>query len=71
MRVPIKDGHYRTVGYVETDRHGRQRALNARFQTVGHFDPARNETRDARYMVVAHGNALSALIFRGSAVPLE
>ncbi|WP_304219608.1 hypothetical protein, partial [Phenylobacterium aquaticum] len=61
-RTPIKDRQYRTVGYVETDRHGRQRALNARYQTVGHFDPARNETRDARYRVVARGNVLSALI---------
>lgn len=63
MRAPIKDGQYRTVGYIETDRHGRQRALNARFQTVGHFDPTRNETRDFTYKVVARGNVLSALIW--------
>lgn len=62
MRVPIKDRQYRTVGYVETDRHGRQRALNARYQTVGHFDPVRNETRDARYSIVARGNVLAVLI---------
>lgn len=62
-RVTIKNSQYQTVGYVETDRHGRQRALNARFQTVGHFDPARNETRDSTYRVVARGNVLSALIW--------
>ncbi|HXA39906.1 MAG TPA: hypothetical protein VNW53_12970 [Phenylobacterium sp.] len=62
-RVPIRDGQFRTVGYVETDSHGRQRGLNARFQTVGHFDPARNETRDATYKVVGRGNVLAALIW--------
>lgn len=66
MRETIRDRQYRPVGYVDTDRHGRQRAFNARFQTVGHFDPARNETRDARYKVVARGNALAALIFNAS-----
>lgn len=63
MREAIRDGQYRTVGYVETDRDGKQRALNARYQTVGHFDPTRNETRDATYKVVARGNALAALIW--------
>jgi len=63
MRETIRDSQYRPVGYVETDSHGRQRALNSRFQTVGHFDPARNETRDAAYKVVARGNALTALIW--------
>jgi hypothetical protein len=63
MRETIRDRQYRAVGYVDTDRNGRQRGLNANFQTVGHFDPVRNETRDARYKVVARGNALSALIW--------
>ena len=63
MRETIRDRQYQPVGYVDTDRHGRQRGLNARFQTVGHFDPARNETRDATYKVVARGNVLSALIW--------
>ena len=39
--------------------------MNAGFQTVGHFDPARNETRDAAYKVVARGNVLAALIWGG------
>lgn len=63
MRETIRDRQYRAVGYVDTDRHGRQRGLNARFQTVGHFDPVRNETRDSAYKVVARGNVLATLIW--------
>jgi hypothetical protein len=63
LRVPIKDGQFRIVGYVDTEANGKQRGMNARFQTVGHYDPARNETRDSTYKVVARGNALSALIW--------
>jgi hypothetical protein len=63
MRASIKDGQFRTVGYIDTDSHGRQRALNARFQTVGYFDPVRNETRDSTYRVVGRGNVLAAFIW--------
>lgn len=63
MRETIRDRQYRLLGYIETDRRGRKRALNARFQTVGYFDPARNETRDAAYKLVARGDGLSALIW--------
>ena len=66
MRETIRDRQYRAVGYVDTDRHGRQRALNARFQTVGHFDPVRNETTDRWHKVIARGNVLAALIFGAS-----
>jgi hypothetical protein len=62
-RVPIKDGQFRIVGYVDTEANGKQRALNARYRIVGHYDPATNETKDATYRIVARGNALAALIW--------
>lgn len=42
---------------------GTQRAFSASYQTVGHFDPATNETKDASYGIVARGNTLAALIW--------
>lgn len=62
-RVALKDARYQIVGYIETSGDGRQQGLNARYRVVGYFDPLRNETKDARYRVVSHGNTLSALIF--------
>ena len=62
-RQVLKDARYRIVGYIDSTSDGRQKGLNARYEVVGHYDPARNETKDARFRVVARGNALSALVF--------
>jgi hypothetical protein len=62
MRAVIRDSRYRVVGYIDTDRDGRQRAMNARCETVGFYDPVRKVTKDAKCRVVGYGNVLSALL---------
>lgn len=34
-RVALKDAHYRVVGYIDTERDGKQRALDATYRVVG------------------------------------
>ncbi len=62
MRAVIRDNRCRIVGYIDTDRHGKQKASNARCQTVGYYDPVRGVTKDAKDRVVGYGNVLSALL---------
>lgn len=61
-RQPIRDGRYRIIGYIDTAPDGKQKALNAQYRIVGYFDPVRNETKDARYNIIARGNVLAALV---------
>ena len=49
----MKDDHLRIVGYVETARDGKQRALDSRFRIVGYYDPASDQTKDARFGLFA------------------
>lgn len=61
-RETLKDAHSHTIGFIDTDAKGKQTARNARFTTVGYYDPRTNATIDAHFRRVSSGNALSALI---------
>lgn len=58
----IKDAQGLTLGRIITDAAGRQRAVNARGLTVGHYDPKTDRTTDSRGLKVTQGNALAALV---------
>ncbi len=63
-RMEIKDRSYRIVGYIDTDRDGKQTALDASYRHVGYYDPRTNQTKDASYRIIGTGNQLSSLIHR-------
>lgn len=63
-RREIKDDHYRTLGYIETDSSGKEVAKDSHYKVLGYFDPKRNETTDSHYKVLAKGNILSGLIYQ-------
>ncbi|MGW5840025.1 hypothetical protein ACWFZ6_18640 [Methylorubrum extorquens] len=62
-RERIKDRYQRTLGFIETQSNGKQRALDAKGQTLGFFDPHQGTTKDAAQRTIAHGNVLASLIF--------
>ena len=62
-RQAFKDKNFRTIGYIDTDSTGRQKALDAGFRTLGYFDPKQNKTVDAGFRMIALGNVLSGLIY--------
>lgn len=59
----IKDRYQRTLGYIETQPTGKQRALDANRRTLGFYDPQQDITKDAHHRTIAHGNVLASLIF--------
>jgi hypothetical protein len=65
-RQTIWDNKNRALGYIEDTGGGKQRAIDARFRTLGTFDPRFNKTWDAHNRPVGDGNLLAALIFKGS-----
>ncbi|ACK81029.1 hypothetical protein [Methylorubrum extorquens] len=62
-RERIKDRYQRTLGFIETQSNGKQRALDAKGRTLGFFDPQQDTTKDAAQRTIAHGNVLASLIF--------
>lgn len=58
----IKDRYQRTLGYIETQSNGRQRALDASRRTLGFYNPHQDTTKDAHQRTIAHGNVLASLI---------
>jgi hypothetical protein len=62
-RQAIRDSRYNAIGYIEALGDGRQKALDARDNTLGYFDPKWNETTDSRYPLLARCNVLSGLIY--------
>jgi hypothetical protein len=62
-RKAIRDRNFRILGHIETMPDGRERALDSRFKTLGHYDPRRNITADANFQTIARGNVLSALVY--------
>lgn len=63
-RETIRDKNLRTIGYIETQSDGKQKALDANLRTLGHYDPRSNETRDANLRMIAKGNVLAGLIYK-------
>lgn len=61
----LKDAHFRTIGYIDTDARGKQTGKTAQFVTVGHYDPNTNWTTDRHFHRVSSGNTLAALICQG------
>ena len=47
---------------IDTGADGRQTGRDARFRTVGYYDPRSNITRDAQFRMVGTGNLLASLI---------
>lgn len=62
-RERIKDRDLQTLGFIETQSNGKQRALDANGRTVGFFDPQQGTTKDAVQRTIAHGNVLASLIY--------
>lgn len=62
-RERIKDRNLRTLGFIETQSNGKQRALDANGRTLGFFDPQQGTTKDAAQRTIAHGNVLASLIY--------
>ena len=58
----LQDSSYRTIGYIETEYDGRQVGKDASYRVVGYYYPQSNETKDACYCTVGHGNLLASLI---------
>jgi hypothetical protein len=58
----LKDSHHRVIGYIETKSDGSQVGKDAHYRIKGYFDPKTNQTKDAHYKVVGHGNLLASLI---------
>ena len=63
-RQTIKNAINHTIGYIEDVGHGKQKALDASFHTLGYYDPATNTTKDATHRTMGRGNQLMALIDR-------
>lgn len=61
-RQPLKDARYRTIGYIDMDRDGKQTGRDARYHIVGYYDPRTNLTKDVRFHTVGSGNLLAALV---------
>lgn len=58
----LKDAYFKTIGYIETDKNGKQTGKNAHFSTVGYYDPRTDRTTNSHFSVVAYGNTLASLI---------
>jgi hypothetical protein len=61
-RATLKDSHFRTIGFIDTDANGKQTPKNAQFTMVGYYDPRTNWTVDSNFRLVSCGNTLSSLI---------
>lgn len=61
-RETMKDAHFRTIGFIDTDSNGKQTARNAHFTTVGYYDPRTNWTTNSHFSRVSSGNTLASLI---------
>ncbi|MBC7285605.1 hypothetical protein [Hoeflea sp.] len=64
----IRDQNQRIIGYIDDFGliNDRQKATDARFNLLGHYDPHRNVTTDPRGGIVGRGNMLAALIDRAN-----
>jgi hypothetical protein len=58
----LRDAHFKTIGYIETDARGKQTAKTAQFVTLGYYDPGTNWTVDRHFCRVSSGNSLASLI---------
>jgi hypothetical protein len=61
-RHSLTDARNHIIGYIDTATDGKQTGKDARFHTVGYYDPRSGTTRDARHHLVGHGNLLASLI---------
>ncbi|NTW96698.1 MAG: hypothetical protein HGB31_08785 [Erysipelotrichaceae bacterium] len=61
-RKPLKDEHFKVIGYVETDPHGNQTLKDEHFKILGYYDPKTDYTKDEHFKVVGHGNILTSLL---------
>ncbi len=64
-RQTIKSRDFGTIGHIETLPDGRRIALDANFQILGYYFPDKGVTQDAGFRVVAKGDVLSGLIYKG------
>jgi hypothetical protein len=61
-RQTLTDARHHIIDYINTASDGKQTGKDARFHTVGYFDPRTDTTRDAQHHLVGHGNLLASLI---------
>ena len=58
----LKDANYRVIGYIETGSDGAQVIKNEAYQVLVYYDSRQNQTKNARYQVIGHGNLLTTLL---------
>lgn len=63
-RIALKDSSFKIIGYVDTDRDGKQTALDAHYKHIGYYDPRTDKTQDGSFRIIGSGNQLAALIHR-------
>ena len=61
----LKNAHFDTIGYIETDADGTQTGKDAHDNTVGYYRPGSDQTTDRLSNVVGYGNFLAALVVAG------
>lgn len=68
MRQTIRDESQRIIGYIDDFglTNDRQRATDAHFTLLGHYDPHRDVTTDSRGGIMGRGHMLVALIDRAN-----
>lgn len=64
-RQVVKDERLRTLGYIEQQPDGRLKAVNAKEETIGWYDPLRNLTLDADQRPLVLGDGLAELLLGG------
>lgn len=62
IQQKLTDAQNHIIGYIDTASDGKQTGKDARFHTVGYYDPRSNMTRDVRHHMVGHGDLLALLI---------
>jgi hypothetical protein len=63
-RQTLTDACNHIIGYIDTAADGKRTGKDARFHTVGYYDPRTNTTRDAQRHMAGHGNLQASLITR-------
>ncbi len=65
QRVRIKDFKNITIGFTEEKSDGRVVATDFYGRKLGEYDPNSDTTRDFYGKIVAHGNHVDMLVYRG------
>ena len=61
-KTPLKKLNGQTLGYIESEKDGKQKATLVDGNTIGYYDPQSNTTKSPTGEIIGKGNLLANLL---------